>query len=1038
MDRNHHRRTNSYRQFTTTATKSLSRHPSFKEPLPEASTTNLRTFFLSDEAEEENGSGGGEGAAVDDNNGESAATPETIWNNLTKRLLDGAEERLYEFDRAIRYWVRKRTPESAKVLWNLWEICTKIHTNPEIQAPLFLLLLDHWRILIITRVAVPFTVEKMWLRVKDCDWMNIKAYSILLSALSHEVLTNNLVDNVLLAEEILQQFLDQSNKSAVCQDHLESKESQESAVVLWNSLLTVVAKSGGEYSGDRAEKVLRRMQRHGVVPDEISYACVLEAWAYAAKKDFNAPNNADRLLAEMVQNCGPRVHSTKDDERSREAAAAVCYLQTLRAWCNSALDEGADHAAKILESMVESYLSNQPLPGFYHGVKPGRHCFSAVMSGYAQRGKPEKVQSLLELLQNLYDRSDSDKLFQPTQPTFNSVFEAYARQASPESALKAQNLLEKLYAMASKSNDKNAYWPDTTTVNTCIHAWAESGAPDAVERAEALLLTASEWENVEIDEVSYTTVMKAWSRSLRPEAAERCESILQQMWLLYDARSESLLEVGRATKKKTAKPNAITYATAIYAWSQSNDPDAPLRAEAIYQDMMERSKKGDLSLEPIPSIYVQLITTWARSSRKEADLRAQLYFDQMRGKFMAGYDKLRPDGKLYNALITSKKIRHDGEGAEMVLRQMYDDYLNFGNKLARPNRRVFHNVMSAWADSRRPDAPQRIEKLLFQMKNEYEKKRWDCKPNEVSFTILFNSLSKVGTKAAAERCEAVLQFMHQMGAKDEEMKPSNFTYGTIMDAWGRIAKSDPEGPIRAQALFDDMLRRYDAGDQKLKPNTYNYNALLTAWARSTHPEAGKRSLAILNEMEERHKLDSKNDAPNEFVFSAVINAFANTGDIVNAKAVFHRMTNSDSVKPHVTGFNALMKAYDRARLKETPEIVMQLLNDMIYVYSVAPDIVSYSTCLACFQHSGHPSAYEKSKALVETLIAFVEEGHVHLTPNVTMFGSLLSTLRESNKEKSTKAAEVEYVIGLMNQFKVQPNKEVAKELLAIRDEINAH
>jgi pentatricopeptide repeat protein len=270
------------------------------------------------------------------------------------------------------------------------------------------------------------------------------------------------------------------------------------------------------------------------------------------------------------------------------------------------------------------------------------------------------------------------------------------------------------------------------------------------------------------------------------------------------------------------------------------------------------------------------------------------------------------------------------------------------------------------------------------------------------------------------------------------MKPSNFTYGTIMDAWGRIAKSDPEGPIRAQALFDDMIRRYDAGDGKLKPNTYNYNALLTAWARSTHPEAGKRSLAILNEMEERHQLDPKNDAPNEFVFSAVINAFANTGDIVNAKTVFNRMIQSDHLKPQATGFNALMKAYDRARLPETPEIVMQLINDMIYVYSVAPDIVSYSTCLACFQHSGQPDAYEKSKALVETLIAFVEEGHVHLAPNVTMFGSVLSTLRDSKKDKSTKAAEVEYIIGLMNQFKVQPNKEIATELLAIRDEINAH
>ena len=55
-------------------------------------------------------------------------------------------------------------------------------------------------------------------------------------------------------------------------------------------------------------------------------------------------------------------------------------------------------------------------------AKPTRHCFSAVMSGYARHGQTERVEALLADLQRLYEATgDRDTGFVPTVTTFNSI-----------------------------------------------------------------------------------------------------------------------------------------------------------------------------------------------------------------------------------------------------------------------------------------------------------------------------------------------------------------------------------------------------------------------------------------------------------------------------------------------------------------------------------------------------------------------------------------------------------------------------------------
>jgi hypothetical protein len=133
-------------------------------------------------------------------------------------------------------------------------------------------------------------------------------------------------------------------------------------------------------------------------------------------------------------------------------------------------------------------------------VKPTRHCFSAVTTGYAKRGDLVKVQDLLLQLQSLYHASGRrDPLLYQSAATFNSVLQAYAQQKAPSGAVSAQQLLERLYSAAATATATNGAdaaqgqktsfrpcFPDTSSVITVINAWVGSGAvSDAVGRIEA-------------------------------------------------------------------------------------------------------------------------------------------------------------------------------------------------------------------------------------------------------------------------------------------------------------------------------------------------------------------------------------------------------------------------------------------------------------------------------------------------------------------------------------------------------------------------
>ena len=1006
----------------------------------------------------------------------------------------------------IKWWARQRpfTDEAARRTWELLDMVVDGRTGVDhndnndtvMIQNLTNIVLDHWRLSTkAPSVAVPYTAYEIWQRLRrpttrGPPFLTIRTYAIFVSAISRQNFDalpphrKGPLTPLALAMEVLQYYTT-TYRSERDEHVILTKSEKSSLLVLWNSILTVIAKQGrGPQVGETAELMLREMTRdlaaHQMTPDPISYACVLEAWVTAAKHNPQAGPNAERLLQEMIQFFNENPYSVETNEEtnsntlsSLNKTMSICYLHVLRAYCNSETPKGADFANDILQGIKDNYLGNRGLFGdsrttngngemnrndsnsnnnrIHLHTQPTRHLFSAVMAGYADRGKPIEVERLLLELQALYESSGGDPLLFPTTATFNSVLDAFARQGTPMSAERAQRLLEQLYAKVMESDTSSSTssfgqssiktcLPDTTSVNTCLHAWAQSGAPNAVERAEELLLTTSTWHCVRPDPYSYTSVMKALANSNRPNAAERCEGILRHMWMQYAREGPSV---------SLCKPNDVTYTTAIYCWSlaAADNPDAPLRAEALYKDMKERYENGDHTLKPTLQVYVSLILVWAHSSRREGDVRAQLYFDLMRGHYLAGDDSLRPNDKVYRALIESKKKRSDGEGAEMTLNHMYDDYLSHGNTGAMPNKFVFHGVMSAWVNSTNPDAAQRIESIVHRMQQEYQVRKWDCKPTSVTYTILLSCLAKAGTKDSAIRAEKVLRRMYDLSATDDSVKPCAFSCTTVMQAWANTVGVH-EAPLRAQAIFEDMIRLSEPprGDPAIRPNSWTYNSLLTTWARSLHLDAGERSLAILQEMERNHRTDPKNFAsPNHFHYTAVISALANKGDIHNVENLLQYMIDHQ-IRPHSGTMNSILKAYSRSSLPDAVDRAEQLIRNMEHKYSVTPNVVSYTTYVLCIQRSRRPDAFHRAKEVINEMIqksmamgwnpstngTASNRSTDLLMPNIATFATLIVALKECGDVNLDKMKELDHILTLMHQANVEPNATVQKDILKIR------
>jgi len=309
-----------------------------------------------------------------------------------------------------------------------------------------------------------------------------------------------------------------------------------------------------------------------------------------------------------------------------------------------------------------------------------------------------------------------------------------------------------------------------------------------------------------------------------------------------------------------AKPNTISYSTLINAISKSNKEDAPRQATNVLKKMIDLFKKGDLEEGPNTIIYSSVMSTYAA----HGDIKGTTAtLDIMEADFNSGNIDAKPDMRTYSTLINviSKSGNKDApRQATNILKKMIELHSQ-GDLDEGPDAITYTSVMDTYAVVGDIEGATNILKI---MKDDFHSGNKNARPNERTYNVLINAISKSRTNDAPRHAKLVLKKMIDLHSKGEiENGPNVATFNSVIDAFA--AHGDGEG---AMAIF--KMLKDNAGKKNSKPTFRTYSILINAWSKSNSDNAPDKVENILKEMNRLHKSGDLQEGPNDITYRRMI------------------------------------------------------------------------------------------------------------------------------------------------------------------------
>ncbi len=207
----------------------------------------------------------------------------------------------------------------------------------------------------------------------------------------------------------------------------------------------------------------------------------------------------------------------------------------------------AKKAEALLQSMTDR---NVPL---------NTVAFSCVLDALSKSKETKVVERAEQVLKRMNDHTPPDMV------SYTNMLNLYSKHAM---GIKAVELLE--HVLQLEDNGKLKRGPNDLNFRCVIDALAKSGHAD---RAERLLRKMIE-RNVVPNKFHYCGVLNGYARQGQPLEAER---------LLTEMQTH-----GNIT------PNTVAYSCVMYAWTKSGHVDAPFRAKALVDRMVEAGLEPDV------------------------------------------------------------------------------------------------------------------------------------------------------------------------------------------------------------------------------------------------------------------------------------------------------------------------------------------------------------------------------------------------------------------------------------------------------------
>ena len=629
----------------------------------------------------------------------------------------------------------------------------------------------------------------------------------------------------------VQDLLQRMHQKAIKDDDLSLKP----GLPAFNGYLVALAKSGRV---EEAEDLLSQMEdlyRAGELeepPSVISYTTVIDG--FARSKLEGASMRAEYFMRRMM-------------DRDDLVPNAVTYNSVINAHVQSFNIEAAE---ALLREMHDTFLQSGNM-----NIRPTMQSYSVVISGIARSRRNdigERAERILEQIRELANSGDLDK--PPDVILYNSVLDCWAKSApTPETASRALAFLDKM------SNDNIV--ADVISYNTVIHCLAQSGQ---VSHAE-VLLDQMKKAGVSPNSITYNTLLVAYTNrkgngnshmgSQRQDTKD-AEILFEKMRrdpniipdvVTYNTMLNAYSLAGDIEKAEAllnemlldespVSPDPTSINTVINAWTISGQPNAPQRAEAILEQMLQPDHLQDkeqrpLGIRPTSITFNSVMNAWTKTRKPEAAEHCRRLFDLMENNEVA---HIQPDFVTYNIMIHALSLSNKEDApdhAETLLREMHLKF-EAGNARIRPNNRTYGSMINVWSRSRRPEAGEKAEGYLRKIlkiadgkQNTYRHNSRSFKeeqPRVFEFTSTIRAWYNSNIQIAPYKADEILHLLlEQVKKGNERAIPDSTLFGVILRALA--ASAIPNKHIYADRILELMI------EFEIQPNTMLLDALLRCY-----------------------------------------------------------------------------------------------------------------------------------------------------------------------------------------------------------------
>eukprot|EP00578_Thalassiosira_sp_NH16_P019144 CAMPEP_0181097684 /NCGR_PEP_ID=MMETSP1071-20121207/11703_1 /TAXON_ID=35127 /ORGANISM="Thalassiosira sp., Strain NH16" /LENGTH=327 /DNA_ID=CAMNT_0023180187 /DNA_START=172 /DNA_END=1155 /DNA_ORIENTATION=- len=267
----------------------------------------------------------------------------------------------------------------------------------------------------------------------------------------------------------------------------------------------------------------------------------------------------------------------------------------------------------------------------------------------------------------------------PDIQSYEAVLEALGRCKDADAPSRAEALVTRLEVMSELGGD---FEPSLLAYNTLLNCYANAGMAGKAERLLERLSNA--------DSFSFGSTIKAIANSGKSQ-------------LVAISRAETLA-------KTLGTGNEVIFAHRLKLaakWGLGND------AEQLLQQMEEQH------LNPGVIHYTAAINAWSKSADDDALRRAEMLFNTMK-------DKFKLDLASYHGLLLNYSARGKAKKARRLLQRILDSDL-------APNRNTFTIVIDAYARKNLPNAGEKAEELLDQMRELHAAGNCEVEPDDITY-----------------------------------------------------------------------------------------------------------------------------------------------------------------------------------------------------------------------------------------------------------------------------------------------------------------